>query len=65
MGSRKPDSGSVVAHGLRVSGDIKTDEPLCVEGLVEGNLGRYNWGRLWRMHIGAHTKWGMLWRVHR
>jgi len=39
MATRKPDAaGSVVGPGLRVTGDVKTTEPLRVMGVLDGNL---------------------------
>jgi cytoskeletal protein CcmA (bactofilin family) len=39
MATRKPDTaGSVIGPGLRVTGDMKTSEPLRVLGALDGNL---------------------------
>ncbi len=38
MAAKKPEQGSVLGPGLRVSGDFRTQEPLEVLGLLQGNL---------------------------
>lgn len=38
MANKKPDSGSVMGPGLRVSGNVRTQEPLEVLGILEGDL---------------------------
>ena len=38
MGSRKPENRSIIGSGLRVTGDVKTREPLTVEGILDGSL---------------------------
>lgn len=39
MASRKPEqTGSVIGPGLRVTGNVRTQEPMKVLGHVEGNL---------------------------
>ena len=38
MAAKKPEQGSVLGPGLRVSGDFRIKEPLTVLGLLDGNL---------------------------
>ena len=38
MASKKPEQGSVIGQGLRVSGDLRTQQPLEVQGLLDGNV---------------------------
>jgi cytoskeletal protein CcmA (bactofilin family) len=38
MAGKKPEPGSVIGPGLRVSGDVRTKEPLEVQGLLDGNV---------------------------
>ena len=39
MATRKPETaGSVIGPGLRVTGDLRTNEPLRVLGALDGNL---------------------------
>lgn len=39
MATRQPErKGSVIGPGLRVSGDVRTKEPLRIDGSLEGNL---------------------------
>ena len=38
MSSKKPEQGSLIGPGLRVSGDLRTQEPLEVQGLLDGNV---------------------------
>ena len=38
MAVSKSDGGSVIGPGLRVTGDLKTSEPLKILGALDGNL---------------------------
>lgn len=38
MAVKKSDGGSLIGPGLKVTGDLKTSEPLRVLGVLDGNL---------------------------
>ena len=60
MAAKRPDQGSVVGPGLRVTGDVRTSESFKVLGTLDGNLqveGHVEVGQTGRIRgdVNAHS----------